>query len=127
VLVERIEGFCAPQDWRRAYAEIIEFEEQLAEFGILVVKFWIAISGEEQLRRFESRQETPYKQYKLTEEDWRNRQKWQAYEDAAGEMVERTSTRLAPWVLVEGNDKNWARIKIIKTVRDTLKDALGKE
>jgi polyphosphate:AMP phosphotransferase len=124
VLVERVEGFCAPQDWQRAYAEINAFESQLAEFATIVVKFWLALSADEQLRRFKDRQTTPYKQYKITEEDWRNRAKWDAYEAAACDMIERTSTDAAPWVLVEANDKNHARIKVLRTVARTLKKAL---
>ncbi len=114
VLVERLEGFCSRADWQRAYAEINAFEEELTDFGIIVVKFWLAISPEEQLRRFKDRQVTPYKQYKITEEDWRNRAKWDAYEAAAVDMIERTSTTRAPWVLVEAEDKRWARLKVLK-------------
>lgn len=114
VLVERLEGFCFRADWQRAYTEINAFEEELTDFGIIVVKFWLAISPEEQLRRFEDRQVTPYKQYKITEEDWRNRAKWNAYEAAAVDMIERTSTTRAPWVLVEAEDKPWARLKVLK-------------
>jgi polyphosphate:AMP phosphotransferase len=125
VLVERIEGFCAREDWQRAYAEINAFEEQIAEFGTILLKFWLAISPEEQLRRFKARETTPYKQYKLTEEDWRNREKWDAYVAAACDTVERTSTHDAPWVLVEANDKNYARIKVLKTVAQALEDAVG--
>jgi AMP-polyphosphate phosphotransferase len=124
VLVERIEGFCRPQDWKRAYGEINAFEEQLVEFGIIVVKFWLMISPAEQLRRFKNREVTPYKQYKLTEEDWRNRAKWDAYVAAACDMIERTSTEPAPWVLVAADDKNHARIKIMKSVHQALKEAL---
>jgi polyphosphate:AMP phosphotransferase len=124
VLVERVEGFAAPAEWRRAFAEINAFEEQMAEAGTIVRKFWIAISAEEQLKRFKDRQVTPYKQYKITEEDWRNRAKWDAYEAAACEMVERTSTEKAPWVLVEGNDKRWARVKILKSVAEALEAEL---
>jgi len=120
VLVERIEGFCAPQDWQRAFAEINSFEEQLVESGVVLRKFWIHITAEEQLKRFQDRQETPYKQYKITEEDWRNRAKWEAYEAAAVDMFEKTSTEEAPWVLIEGNDKNWARVKLLKTVAAAL-------
>jgi polyphosphate:AMP phosphotransferase len=116
VLVERIEGFATPGEWGRAYNEINAFESQLADFGVIMRKFWIAISPEEQLKRFKDRQVTPYKQYKITEEDWRNREKWNAYEAAACEMIERTSTRQAPWTLIEGEDKNWARIKVLETV-----------
>jgi len=125
VLVERIEGLCAPEDWQRAYAEINAFEEQLTSFGIIVLKFWLAISADEQLRRFKDRETTPYKQYQITEEDWRNRKKWDAYEAAACDMIERTSTEAAPWVLVEANDKNGARIKVMKAVCRSLRKALG--
>ncbi len=126
VLVERIEGFCAKEDWQRAYREINAFEEQLTESGILVVKFWLAISAEEQFQRFKDRELTPYKQYKLTEEDWRNRAKWDAYEAAACDMVQYTGTEQSPWVLVEAVDKNWARIKVLKSVSNHLERALGK-
>lgn len=121
VLVERLEGFCTQEEWQRAYSEITQFEEQLTDFGTIVIKFWLTISPEEQLKRFKERETTPYKQYKLTAEDWRNREKWGGYIAAACDMIERTSTSNAPWVLVEANAKYWARIKIIKTVRDALK------
>ncbi|HSD10697.1 MAG TPA: polyphosphate:AMP phosphotransferase [Candidatus Binatia bacterium] len=124
VLVERIEGLCPADDWKRAYAEINAFEAELAEFGIIIVKFWLMISAGEQLRRFKTRELTPYTQYKLTEEDWRNRSKWDAYVAAACEMIERTSTNPAPWMLVQANDKNHARIKVMKTVHRALKQAL---
>lgn len=125
VLVERIEGFTSEENWSRAYSEINDFETELTEFGIIIIKFWLAISAEEQLRRFQDRSTTPYKQYKLTEEDWRNRAKWDAYEEAACDMIARTSTAQAPWVLVEANDKNWARIKVLKTVCTTLEKRLS--
>src|SRR5262249_37530485 len=99
VLVERIEGFCNPEDWQRAYHEINDFEAQLDSSGIIVLKFWLAITPEEQLHRFQERETTPYKQYKLTEEDWRNRAKWDAYQIAACDMIEKTSTTSAPWIL----------------------------
>ena len=120
VLVERVEGFCAPEDWKRAYAEINSFEEQLAAFDTVVLKFWLAISPEEQLRRFKAREEIAYKQYKITEEDWRNRARWDAYQTAALEMFEKTSTSEAPWILVEANDKLHARVKVMKAVADAL-------
>ncbi|MBI3553357.1 MAG: polyphosphate:AMP phosphotransferase [Elusimicrobia bacterium] len=120
VLVERVEGFAAPSEWRRAYAEINAFEEQLSDSGTIVLKFWLAISADEQLRRFKDRQKTAYKQYKITAEDWRNREKWDAYQAAACEMIERTSTDHAPWVLVEAEDKKWARVKVLKAVVDRL-------
>lgn len=125
VLVERIEGFCAREDWQRAYAEINTFEQQMTEFGTILIKFWLTVSPAEQLRRFKDRETTPYKQYKLTEEDWRNREKSDAYVAAACDMIERTSTELAPWVLVEANDKNHARVKVLKTVARALEKAVG--
>ena len=124
VLVERVEGFARPEQWRRAYEEINAFEEQLTEFGLIVAKFWLAITPEEQLRRFEARQTTPYKQYKLTEEDWRNRDRWSSYEAAACEMIERTGTESSPWMLVEGNNKEWARVKVLKEVVRRVRSAL---
>jgi polyphosphate:AMP phosphotransferase len=120
VMVERLEGFAAEEEWLRAYTEINDFEEQLTEGGVIVVKFWIAITADEQLRRFTDRQKTPFKQYKITDEDWRNREKWEAYEAAACDMIERTSTAAARWTLVEGNDKHWARVKVAAKVRDRL-------
>jgi polyphosphate:AMP phosphotransferase len=124
VLVERVEGFASEPEWRRAYTEINEFEEQLHEHGTMVLKFWLHIDQEEQLRRFKEREETSFKKFKITEEDFRNRKKWPAYEQAANEMVERTSTEFAPWVLVEANDKRYARIKVLRTVCEKLEAAL---
>ncbi|HEY3321003.1 MAG TPA: polyphosphate:AMP phosphotransferase [Planctomycetota bacterium] len=126
VLVERIEGFCAPEAWQRAFTEINSFEDQISQYGVGVVKFWLTITSDEQLRRFKDRETTPYKQYKLTEEDWRNRARWDAYEAAACDMIERTSTEECPWVLVEANDKNWARIKVLKTVCETVERLLDR-
>lgn len=123
VLVERVEGFATADEWGRAYAEINDFEAQLADFGIVLVKFWLAISPEEQLRRFRDRQLTPYKQHKLTEEDWRNRHRWNSYVAAACDMVERTSTEQAPWTLVEAENKEHARVKVIQTVVARLRAA----
>ena len=125
VLVERVEGFATEQEWRRAYAEINDFEEQLAEHGYVVVKYWMHITKEEQLARFKARAKTVHKRWKLTDEDWRNREKWGDYELAVNEMVERTSTQLAPWTLVEGNDKQFARLKVLKTVCDSLEASLA--
>ncbi len=125
VLVERVEGFAHPDQWQRAFEEINSFEEQLAESGTIVIKFWLAITPDEQLRRFEDRQATSYKQYKLTPEDWRNRDRWESYEAAACEMIEKTGTEAAPWVLVEGNNKEWARVKVLNAVNKCLKDAFG--
>jgi polyphosphate:AMP phosphotransferase len=123
VLVERVEGFATPEQWQRAFEEINSFEEQLTEAGTIIVKFWLAISPDEQLRRFQDRQATSYKQYKLTPEDWRNRDRWESYEAAACEMIEKTGTESAPWVLVEGNNKEWARVKVLKAVARSLKHA----
>ncbi len=125
VLVERVEGFCAPEDWKRAYGEIDAFEEELTESGVIVCKFWLQISREEQLRRFKDRVKTPFKQYKITEDDWRNRGKWDAYQAAAVDMIAKTSTPDAPWTLIEAEDKRWARLKVMKTVADRLESELG--
>jgi polyphosphate kinase 2 (PPK2 family) len=124
VLVERVEGFCAEADWRRAYGEIAAFEEELTESGVIVCKFWLQITAEEQLRRFKDRVKTPFKQYKITDEDWRNRGKWDAYQAAAVDMFEKTGTPDAPWTLVEAQDKKWARVKVLKTVADRLEREL---
>jgi len=124
VLVERVEGFATESEWRRAYLEINEFEDQLADAEVVIAKFWLHISPEEQLRRFEDRKATPYKQHKITDEDWRNRAKWGAYHEAVNEMVVRTSTRRAPWTLVAGNDKRLARIQVLETFTRRLEKAL---
>ncbi|WP_371365798.1 polyphosphate:AMP phosphotransferase [Pseudomonas sp. QL9] len=127
VLVERVEGFCPPADWLRAYGEINDFEEQLTEFGIVVVKFWLAIDKETQFHRFKTREEVPFKRYKITDEDWRNRDKWDQYVDAVGDMVDRTSTEIAPWTLIEANDKRFARVKVLRTINDALEAAYKKD
>jgi polyphosphate kinase 2 (PPK2 family) len=124
VLVERVEGFAREHEWMRSYLEINDFEEQLADHGIVLVKYWIHIAKDEQLRRFEDRKQTEYKQHKITDEDWRNREKWDAYEAAINDMVVRTSTRHAPWTLVAGNDKRFARVQILETLCDRLEKAL---
>lgn len=116
VLVERVEGFAPAADWGRAYGEIVDFEDQMADHGIIVNKFWVHISPQEQLRRFEERQRIDYKQYKITEEDWRNRKKWPDYAVAVDDMVARTHTDFAPWTLVAGNDKKFARVQIVQTL-----------
>lgn len=125
VLVERVEGFATEEEWRRAYGEINDFEQQLADHGVLLAKFWFHLSPEEQLRRFERRRETPHKAWKLTEEDWRNREKWSSYTVAADEMLRRTSTDTAPWTVVEANDKLFARIKTLRHVANLLESTLG--
>jgi polyphosphate kinase 2 (PPK2 family) len=124
VMVERLEGFCTEDEWKRAYREINEFERQLVDFGTILAKFWIQISKEEQLRRFEGRQETPYKAWKLTDEDWRNRQKWDLYEEAINDMLLKTSTLTAPWTIVEGNCKWYARVKALRTLVELLTQEL---
>jgi AMP-polyphosphate phosphotransferase len=126
VLVERVEGFCAEPDWMRAYAEINDFEQQLAQHGILVVKFWLAISREEQYRRFREREKVSFKRFKITAEDWRNRKQWDNYERAVCDMVDRTSTGGAPWTLVEANNKYYARLKVLRTLADAVEAALGR-
>ena len=120
VLVERIEGFCTEAEWRRAYQEIKEFELSLTNYGTILLKFWMHISKDEQLRRFEERQETEYKQYKITDEDWRNREKWDLYRQAVVDMLTNTSTTYAPWTIVEANDKLWARIRTLKAIVDAI-------
>jgi polyphosphate kinase 2 (PPK2 family) len=120
VLVERVEGFATEGQWRRAYREINSFERNLRDFGTILIKFWIHISREEQLRRFEERQASGYKSWKLTAEDWRNREKWPLYEEAVRDMLLKTSTLHAPWTIIEGNDKYWARVKALSTVVEVL-------
>ena len=124
VMVERIEGFCKESDWKRAYREINEFEHQLVDFGTILFKFWFHISKEEQLQRFEGRAGDKLRSWKLTDEDWRNREKWDKYTQSVEDMILKTSTLSAPWTLVEGNSKNYARIKVLKTIVDGLGVAL---
>lgn len=120
VMVERLEGFTPASRWERAYQEMNEFEAELTQWGAVVLKFWVHIDKDEQLKRFTNRQETPEKRYKITEEDWRNREKWDAYRMAVDEMLAKTSTENAPWIVVEGNDKLYARLKVLRTVRQAL-------
>ena len=127
VMVERIEGFCTEAEWKRAYKEINDMERDLTDAGAIVIKFWMHIDKDEQERRFKERQENPEKQWKITDEDWRNREKWDQYEDAVNEMLMRTSTDYAPWVVVEGNSKYYARVKVLKTVVDAIEERLKKE
>lgn len=124
VLVERVEGLLSEDEWRRAYREINEFEGHQASFGMVVIKLWLHISRDEQLRRFKDRERDPFRSYKLTGEDWRNRAKWDAYLEAVEEMLTRTSTPYAPWTIVEANDKYHARVKVVKTVADAIEKAL---
>lgn len=127
VLVERVEGFCSRADWMRAYSEINDFEAQMVRHDMVVAKFWLSISKDEQLRRFKEREKVGFKRFKITEEDWRNREKWDEYEHAVCDMVDRTSTEIAPWTLVEANDKNFARIKILKTLCQQIESAMRKD
>ena len=127
VLVERVEGFCSESDWMRAYTEINDFEHELVESGVIVVKFWLQITQAEQLRRFKEREKVEFKRFKITQEDWRNRENWDAYQLAICDMVERTSTGKAPWTLIEANDKNFARVKILRTLCTRLEAELGQE
>ena len=124
VLVERVEGFATVEQWRRAYEEINAFERTLAAEGMVIVKFWMHISDEEQLRRFERRSTEPLKRWKLTDEDWRNRARRADYESAVNEMLERTDTTLAPWTVIEGDDKRHARVKVLETVIARLEEGL---
>jgi polyphosphate:AMP phosphotransferase len=124
VLVERVEALCSPQEWMRAYDEINQFEEELTAANVVVCKFWLQISREEQLERFRAREKTPFKRFKITPDDWRNRRRWRDYEQAAADMVERTSTDLVPWTLVEAQDKRFARVKVLRTICERLDAAL---
>ena len=125
VLVERVEGFCTEADWLRAYSEINDFEHDMIEAGVVVVKFWLQISQAEQLKRFKEREKIEFKRFKITQEDWRNREKWHDYQQAICDMVERTSTGESPWTLVEANDKNYARVKILRTLCQRLEAVLA--
>ncbi|RGY97342.1 polyphosphate:AMP phosphotransferase [Clostridium sp. AM58-1XD] len=125
VMVERLEGFCSENDWKRAYNEINEFEKELSEWGAVIIKFWVHIDKDTQLARFTERQNTPEKQWKITEEDWRNREKWDAYEEAVNEMLKKTSTTYAPWHILQSVDKKYARIQALKIVIEELEKALG--
>lgn len=124
VLVERVEGFAQEHEWRRAYREINEFEQQLVAGGILVVKFWLHIGNDKQLERFQARRTAPHKSWKLGEEDWRNREKWELYERAVNDMLIKTSTLAAPWTIIEGNDKRYARVKTLSTIVSLLEVSL---
>lgn len=127
VMVERIEGFCTTKEWQRAYKEINAMEQDLVNYGAVVLKFWMQIDKDEQAARFKARQENPEKQWKITDEDWRNREKWDLYEEAVNEMLIRTSTPQAPWIVVEGNCKYYARIKVLESVIDAIEERLAKE
>lgn len=127
VMVERIEGFCTTEEWQRAYGEINEMERHLTNAGAIVLKFWLHIDKDEQERRFKERMNAPAKQWKITEEDWRNREKWDQYEEAVNEMLIRTSTTYAPWTVVEGNSKYYARVKVLRTVVEAIEARLKED
>ena len=124
VMVERLEGFCSENDWKRAYHEINEFEKELHDWGAVIIKFWVQIDKDTQLARFTERQNTPEKQWKITDEDWRNREKWDQYEQAVNEMIAKTSTTYAPWHILESVDKKYARIKAMQIVIEELEKVL---
>ena len=126
-MVERIEGFCSEEEWHHAYREINEMETHFVNSGALVLKFWIQIDKDEQERRFNDRMKNPEKQWKITDEDWRNREKWDQYEVAVEEMLEKTSMPHAPWIVVEGNDKYYARIKVLECVTEAIEKRLKEE
>lgn len=127
VMVERIEGFCGTDEWERAYREMNEMEKQLADHGAIVMKFWLHIDKDEQKKRFEARANTPGKEWKITDEDWRNREKWPQYEQAVDDMIMKTSTSYAPWVIVEGNNKYYARVKILEAVATAIKERIKED
>jgi AMP-polyphosphate phosphotransferase len=127
VLVERVEGFATDVEWRRAYSEINDFERLLIDDGMIVIKFWLQISRDEQLVRFERRLQDPAKRWKMNDEDWRNRAKWNEYEEAVEDMLRETHTDVAPWVVVEGNDKRWARIKALRAVVERFREVVTAE
>jgi len=124
VLVERVEGFARPEEWSRAYLEINDFEHQLAAHGVVLAKFWMQIDAKEQLRRFRDRESVAWKRHKIGPEDWRNREKWDAYEEAVSDMIARTSTAQAPWTLVPANDKRLARVRVVESLCARLEKAL---
>ena len=125
VLVERVEGFATEEDWQRAYGEIVDLETTLAAEGMIIVKFWMHVSSKEQLRRFEARRADPYKAWKLTDEDWRNREKRAAYRPAVEDMLERTDHPAGHWHVIAGDDKRWARVAVVRTVCEEIEKALA--
>ncbi|MFU0832736.1 MAG: Polyphosphate:AMP phosphotransferase [Oscillospiraceae bacterium] len=127
VLVERVEGFCTESEWRRAYREINEFEQELSDWGAVILKFWLQISKEEQLRRFQARQNNPEKQWKITDEDWRNRSKWDQYEICVNDMLKYTSTQNAPWHIISTQDKKFGRIQVLELITDAIEKKCGKK
>jgi len=127
VMVERIEGYCTESQWKRAYDEMNRFEEELVSHGMILCKFWLQIDSDTQLTRFRDRENTPDKQWKITDEDWRNREKWPRYEEAVNEMLQKTNTAFAPWTVVEANNKQFARLKVLETVIHAIEERLDDE
>ena len=126
VLVERVEGYATKEQWKRAYEEIVQFERSLVLEGVIIVKFWLQISPEEQMRRFQNREKDPVRRWKLTEEDWRNRDKTEQYQDAIEEMFNRTNHELAPWHLVSGEQKKWARVHVLETLNKRIEEGIAR-
>ena len=126
VLVERVEGYATKEQWKRAYEEIVQFERTLVLEGVIIVKFWLQISPEEQLRRFNNRQKDPVRRWKLTEEDWRNRDKVEQYDDAIEEMFARTHHELAPWDIVSGEQKKWARVHVLEILNKRIEEGIAR-
>lgn len=124
VLVERVEKFATAEQWKRAYGEIVDFETSLVAEGMVLVKFWLHLSDDEQLKRFESRAKDPLRTWKLTDEDWRNRKKREPYTKAVEDMIAKTSTDVAPWTLIEAENKRWARVKVLDTVIAAIEDGM---
>ncbi len=126
VLVERVEGYATEEQWKRAYDEIVQFERSLVLEGVIIVKFWLQISQDEQLRRFESRQRDALRHWKLTDEDWRNRNKLEQYDDAIEQMFQRTNHELAPWHLVSGEQKKWGRVAVLETLVERIEEGIAR-
>jgi polyphosphate kinase 2 (PPK2 family) len=124
VLVERVDGFASPDEWQRAYGEILEFESSLAAEGMVLIKFFLHVSEEEQLERFEKRRDDPLKAWKLTPDDWENRRKRPQYTEAIEEMIERTDHEAAPWELIEADSKKYARVKVVETVIERIESGM---
>lgn len=126
VLVERVEGYATKEQWKRAYEEIVQFERSLVLEGVIIVKFWLQISAEEQLRRFQNREKDPVRRWKLTDEDWRNRDKTEQYQDAIEEMFNRTNHELAPWHIVSGEQKKWARVHVLEILNKRIEEGIAR-
>ncbi len=126
VLVERVEGFATDEEWQRAYDEIVQFERSLVQEGVILIKFWLQVSKAEQLERFRSREEDPVRRWKMTDEDWRNRRRWDDYAEAVEDMLDKTDHELAPWNLIAGEQKKWARVAVLETLSDRIEEGLDR-